>query len=269
MDYKSITVKPVTPRIGAEIGGVDLVSASEAQIDEIKTALAEHLVLFFRDQPLTHEAHRAFGMAFGPLAGHSGVPSIPEYPDIVRIHIDANSSRAPGEKWHSDLSSDPEPPLGSILALHTVPESGGDTLFASMYAAYDALSPRMKTYLEGLTAIHDGNHVYKRLFPDSDKSYPVSEHPVIRTHPVTGRKLLFVNSSYTTHLVGVPRDESDAILAFLFAHVTHPNFQVRFRWQPNSIAFWDNRSTQHLATWDYFPETRSGYRVTVAGDKPF
>jgi taurine dioxygenase len=150
-----------------------------------------------------------------------------------------------------------------------VPEFGGDTLFASMYAAYEALSPRMQAYLEGLTAIHDADHVYRPLFPDLDRKYPCSVHPVVRTHPVTGRKLLFVNSSYTTRIVEVPKDESDAILAFLYDHLKNPNFHVRFRWRPNSIAFWDNRCTQHLATWDYFPQTRSGFRVTVAGDKPF
>jgi taurine dioxygenase len=127
----------------------------------------------------------------------------------------------------------------------------------------------MKAYLEGLTAIHDADHVYRPLFPDLDRKYPCSTHPVVRTHPVTGRKLLFVNSSYVTRIAEVPQDESDAILRFLYEHMKNPNFQVRFRWTPHAIAFWDNRCTQHLATWDYFPQTRSGYRVTVAGDRPF
>lgn len=270
MSRSGITVKPLTPRIGAEVGGVDLHEPlGEAQVAQLKQALCDHLVLFFRDQPIDYERHKRFGRTFGPLAIHSAVPGIEGHPEIVAIHADANSTYVAGEGWHSDLTCDAEPPLGSILYLHTVPKSGGDTLFASMYAAYDALSERMKSFLEGLTAIHDADHVYRPLFPDVDRKYPCSTHPVIRTHPVTGRKLIFVNSSYVTRIVELPKDESDATLAFLFAHVKNPNFQVRFRWTPHSIAFWDNRCTQHLATWDYFPHVRSGWRVTVSGDKPF
>jgi taurine dioxygenase len=270
MSYEVLTVKPVTPRIGAEVFGVDLTRPlSNRQTEELKNALADHLVLFFRDQPVDHESHKSLGRSFGELAIHSGVAGLPDHPEIVAIHADANSKYVAGENWHSDLTCDAAPPMGSILYLHTVPEYGGDTLFSSMYAAYEALSPRMKAYLEGLTAVHDGDHVYRPLFPDIDRKYPVSTHPVIRTHPVTGRKLIFVNSSYTTRIVEVPKEESNAVLAFLYDHVKNPNFQVRFRWKPHSIAFWDNRCTQHLATWDYFPQTRSGFRVTVAGDKPF
>jgi taurine dioxygenase len=260
----------VTPRIGAEIGGLDLRQPLEPQqLERLKQALADHLVLFFRDQPLDHESHKRFGRAFGELAFHSAVPGLDDHPEIVAIHADADSKYVAGEDWHSDLTCDAEPPLGSILALHTVPDYGGDTLFSSMYAAYDGLSDRMKAYLEGLEAVHDADHVYRPLFPDVDRKYPSSTHPVVRTHPVTGRKLIFVNSSYVTHIVGLPADESAAVLKFLYEHVKNPNFQVRFRWSPHAIAFWDNRCTQHLATWDYFPQTRSGYRVTVAGDRPF
>lgn len=270
MSYEALTVKPVTPRIGAEVFGVDLTRPlSNRQTEELKNALADHLVLFFRDQKIDHESHKALGRSFGELAIHTGVSGLPEHPEIVAIHADANSKHVAGENWHSDLTCNDEPPMGSILYLHTVPDYGGDTLFSSMYAAYEALSPKMQAYLEGLTAIHDGDHVYRPLFPDVDRKYPCNAHPVIRTHPVTGRKLIFVNSSYTTRIVEVPKEESDAILSFLYDHVKNPNFQVRFRWKPHSIAFWDNRCTQHLATWDYFPQTRSGFRVTVAGDRPF
>jgi taurine dioxygenase len=263
-------VTPLTPRIGAEVSGLDLRQPLGAgQIAALKLALADHLVLFFRDQPIDHESHKRFGRAFGRLQLHSAVPGIEGHPEIVAIHADANSTFVAGENWHSDLTCDAEPPLGSILYLHTVPESGGDTLFASMYAAYEALSPRMQALLEGLSATHDADHVYRPLFPDVERKYPSSSHPMVRTHPVTGRKLLFVNASYTTRIEGLPKDESDAILAFLFAHVQNPNFQIRFRWSPHAIAFWDNRCTQHLATWDYFPEVRSGFRVTVAGDRPY
>ena len=270
MTYEALTIRPVTPRIGAEVSGVDLTRPlSNRQTEELKNALADHLVLFFRDQAIDHDSHKALGRAFGELAIHSAVPGLPEHPEIVAIHADANSKFVAGENWHSDLTCDASPPLGSILHLHTVPDYGGDTLFSSMYAAYEALSPRMQAYLEGLSAVHDADHVYRPLFPDVDRKYPCSIHPVIRTHPVTGRKLIFVNSSYVTHIEGLPKEESQAILGFLYDHIKNPNFQVRFRWRPNSIAFWDNRCTQHLATWDYFPQTRSGYRVTVAGDKPF
>jgi taurine dioxygenase len=270
MPYDLLDVRPMTKRIGAEIFGVDLSEPLGNQaFSEIHAALMEHQVIFFRDQPLTHDAHKAFGRAFGDLAIHSGVKGLDDHPEVVAIHADGNSKFVAGENWHSDLSCDPEPPMGSILAMHTLPDHGGDTLFASMYAAYDALSPTMKAFLDPLTAVHDGNHVYKAIFPDSTKTYPCNSHPVIRTHPVTGRKLLFVNSSYTTRINELAKDESDALLAFLYQHVKNPNFQVRFRWQQHSVAFWDNRCTQHFAVWDYFPDVRSGYRVTVAGDKPF
>jgi taurine dioxygenase len=269
-DADGVVVAPLTPRIGAEVSGLDLRQPLSArQVERLKQALADHLVLFFRDQPIDHEAHKRFGRYFGELAFHSAVPGLDDHPEIVAIHADAGSKYVAGEDWHSDLTCDLEPPLGSILRLHTVPESGGDTLFASMYAAYEALSPRMQAYLEGLTAIHDADHVYRPLFPDVDRKYPCSVHPVIRTHPVTGRKLLFVNSSYVTRLREVPEAESAAVLGFLYDHIKNPNFQVRFRWTPDAIAFWDNRCTQHLATWDYFPQVRSGFRVTVAGDRPF
>ncbi len=270
MRQGELSITPLTPSIGAEIAGVDLRDPlGDNQIGALKQALADHLVLFFRDQPIDHEAHKRFGRAFGDLALHSAVPGIDGHPEIVAIHADAESKFIAGEHWHSDLTCDAEPPLGSILYLHTVPETGGDTLFASMYAAYEALSPRMQAHLEGLTAIHDADHVYRPLFPDVQRKYPCSTHPVVRTHPVTGRKLLFVNASYTTRIVEVPKEESDAILAYLYAHLQNPNFHVRFRWTPHAIAFWDNRCTQHMATWDYFPNVRSGFRVTVAGDRPF
>ena len=270
MGYEVLDVRPMTKRIGAEIFGVDLTETLGNQaISELHDALMQHQVIFFRDQKLDHESHKRLGRAFGKLAIHSGVAGIEDHPEIVAIHADADSKFVAGEDWHTDLSANEEPPMGSILHLHTLPENGGDTLFASMYAAYDALSPTMKAFLEPLTAVHDANPVYQALFPDPTKTYPCNNHPVIRTHPVTGRKCLYVNSSYTTRIVELAKPESDAVLAMLFEHVKNPNFQVRFRWQVDSVAFWDNRCTQHFAVWDYFPETRSGFRVTVAGDRPY
>ena len=162
--------------------------------------------------------------------------------------------------------------MGSILYLHTVPEVGGDTLFASMYAAWEALSEEMKRFLDPLVAVHESEHVYKGRYEDGEmrrNSYPRAEHPVVRTHPVTGRKALFVNSGFTTRIKGLRRAESDAVLRMLFEHVKDARFQCRFRWRPHSVAFWDNRCVQHLAIWDYYPQTRSGVRVTIAGDRPY
>jgi taurine dioxygenase len=275
MGYASIVVSPVTPRIGAMVEGVTLANPlSNRQVEELHQALAEHQVLFFRDQPMDEEAHKRVGRYFGELHVHPAFPGPEGHPEILPIHADANSKRVSGERWHSDVSCDEEPPLGSILYLHTVPTCGGDTLFASQYAAYEALSPRMKAYLEGMTATHSGEHVYRKTNAllgrdDSDKIFPTASHPVVRTHPVTKRKALFVNGHFTTHINGLPRDEGRAIFEFLCKHGTREEFQVRFSWKPHSVAFWDNRCVQHQALWDYYPQTRSGRRVTIKGDRPF
>ncbi len=272
MPYETIEVKPVTPRIGAEIFGADLAKPlGNQQFDEIHTALMEHQVVLFRDQHMTLEQHKAFGRLFGDLHIHPGSPGPEGHPEILVIHADANSKHIAGERWHSDVSCDQEPPMGSILHIHKLPPVGGDTLFASMYAAYDALSDRMKTYLVGLTATHEGEHVFRGRYgvDDTGKVYPKAVHPVVRTHPVTRRKAIYVNCNFTTRINELSREESDAVLRFLYEHCAKPDFQVRFRWQPYSVAFWDNRCVQHIAMWDYFPQVRSGYRVTVKGDRPF
>ncbi|HEY5300050.1 MAG TPA: TauD/TfdA family dioxygenase [Acetobacteraceae bacterium] len=271
--FESITVDKLTPIIGAEIGGVDLSQPlGNRAFDEIHRALAENLVIFFRDQHLTQEQHLGFGRRFGELHVHPAAPHAPGHPELMIIHADKDSPRANGEGWHTDVSCDVEPPMGSILYIKTCPPHGGDTLFASMYAAYEALSERMKRYLEGLTAIHDGEDVYRGTYANygvADKpSYPRAEHPVIRTHPVTGKKALYVNAGFTRGLAGIPQDESHAVLRYLYEHAANPLFQCRFRWRENSVAFWDNRCAQHRAMWDYWPHTRSGFRVTVAGEKP-
>lgn len=274
MPYEIIKVKPVTARIGAEIEGVDLTKPLDQQtFREVHQALMDYCVIFFRDQPLDHESHKAFGRMFGELHVHPAIPGPEGHPEILPIHADENSTYIAGERWHSDVSCDEEPPMGSILYLHTVPEFGGDTLFSNMYAAYDALSDRMKTYLDGLTARHDGEPHYRgrytdKVADDSAKTYPFCDHPVVRTHPVTGRKCLFINPIFTTRINGLPRLESDALLRMLHEHCAMADYHVRFRWQPNSVAFWDNRAVQHLAIWDYYPNVRSGYRVTIKGERP-
>ncbi len=172
----------------------------------------------------------------------------------MKIYADKDSPRANGEGWHSDVSCDLEPPMGSILYIRQCPPRGGDTLFANMYAAYESLSDRMKTYLDGLTAMHDGEQTYRGLYANhgvADRpEYPRAEHPIVRTHAVTGKKSLYVNRGFTRYIVGIPRDESDAMLAYLYQHAENPLFQCRFRWSENAIAFWDNRCAQHRAMWD-------------------
>ncbi len=273
MSQTSVTIRPVTPVIGAEIADVDLEDLDETDFRTVHDALMAHGVLFFRDQDISIESQKALGARFGELVVHPNDPGLEGHPEVMRIHADENSKRATGERWHSDVSCDPVPPMGSILRMHTVPESGGDTLFASMYAAYESLSDRMKTFLEGLTAIHDGGPYYRdvnRLIgrEDDGRAYPSAEHPVVRTHPVTGRKSLFVNQMFTARIVDLPARESESVLDFLFGHVKRPDFQCRFRWRENSVAFWDNRCTQHHAIWDYWPEIRTGYRVTIRGERP-
>jgi taurine dioxygenase len=274
MRNSQIEIHPLTGVIGAEVHGVDLREPMEdATFEQVHDALLEHFVIFFRDQDITSEQHLEFGRRFGELHLHPSAPIIDDNPELMKIHADATSPFAEGTNWHTDVSSDEEPPMASILHLSTVPKVGGDTLFANMYAAYDALSDTMKTMLAPLTALHTSDvHVgrYEQIGGGLRRSeHPSAVHPVIRTHPETGRKLIYVNKPFTHHIVGMKSAESEALLNFLYAHTALPQFQCRFRWKKNSIAFWDNRCTQHLATWDYFPETRSGVRVTVKGERPF
>jgi taurine dioxygenase len=273
MTYASIQVEKLTPNAGAEVRGADLSQPlDERTFKEIHAALIDNGVIFFRDQHLTPAQQKAFGRLFGELHIHPAAPKeVPEHPEILVIHADENSKHVAGENWHSDVSCDLEPPMGSILYMHELPPVGGDTLFASMYAAYEALSEPMKRFLEPLTAMHEGEHVYRGRYgvDDRGKVFPKAEHPVIRTHPVSGRKALYVNGGFTTRIKQLPRPESDAVLQFLYRHVETPEFHCRFRWQVNWVAFWDNRCMQHHAMWDYYPQRRHGHRVTIKGDTPF
>ena len=273
MTHASIQVHKLTPHVGAEVSGVDLSQPlGERSVKEIHAALVDNGVIFFRDQHLTPDQQKDFGRLFGALHMHPAAPSLLEgHPEILVIHADEKSKHVAGENWHSDVSCDPEPPMGSILYMQELPPVGGDTLFASMYAAYDALSEPMKRFLEPLTAMHEGEHVYRGRYgvDDAGRVFPKAEHPVIRTHPVSGRRALFVNGGFTTRIPQLARTESDAVLQFLFRHVETPEFQCRFRWRVNSVAFWDNRCVQHHAMWDYYPQRRHGHRVTIRGDKPF
>jgi taurine dioxygenase len=272
MCYVSIQVEKLTPHVGAEVRGVDLaLPLDERTFKEVHDALIEHGVIFFRDQRLTPDQQKAFGRRFGELHIHPAAPSLQGHPEILVIHADEHSKRVAGEDWHSDVSCDPEPPMGSILYMHELPPVGGDTLFASMYAAYDMLSDPMRRFLEPLTAMHEGEHVFRGRYgvKDEGRVFPRAEHPVIRTHPVSGKRALFVNRGFTTRIVQLKRAESAAVLDFLYRHVETPELQCRFRWQPRSVAFWDNRAVQHHAMWDYYPQRRHGHRVTIKGDAPF
>ncbi len=273
---RSISIEPLNPVIGAEIKGLDLrQTLSDEDIRIVQDALNEHQVMFFRDQDITSEQHLAFGRRFGELHVHPSIRSKPreKWTETLPVYADANTKRVVGDKWHTDVSCDEKPPYASILHLTVVPKTGGDTLFSSMYAAYQALSEPLKRFLEPLTATHDGAPNYadraRRDGQDTaDSIHPRAVHPVIATHPLTKRKAIYVNSIFTVRINELSEHESDDVLAFLFEHVTRPDFQCRFRWQPDSIAFWDNRAVQHYAVWDYYPHVRSGRRVTIRGDRP-
>lgn len=274
--YKTITVEAVAPVIGVEIKGVDLTRPlPEEQFEELRDALANHCVVFFRDQPeLAPEQQVAFGKRFGDLHVHPAAPTLEGNAEVFVIHTHKDSQVNNGGNWHTDVSCDEEPPLGTILQLHKTPSAGGDTLFANMYAAFDALSDRMQEILSGMEALHESEHIFRGRYSDrgvndSERVYPEALHPIVRTHPVSGRQALYVNRSFTTKIIGFSDKESKALLDFLFQHMEQPQFQVRFRWAKNSIAFWDNRCAQHLALWDYWPEERKGHRVTVKGERPF
>ena len=276
MAYETIEVKPLSPIIGAEIGGVDISKPLGNQtFQEIHDALMQHQVIFFRDQEMDLDEHKAFGRLFGELHIHPAARETKGHPEVLTIHADERSKVVAGMKWHSDVSCDAEPPMGSILHLHEIPEVGGDTMFASMYAAYDALSEPVKAFIDGLQAWHESAHVHrdrlghKGKLRDGEDSYPASLHPVVRTHPVSGRKCLFVNENFTTRIEGLKPHESDAVLKMLNEHIATPEFHCRFAWREKSVAFWDNRCAQHRTVWDYYPQVRHGYRVTVAGDRPY
>jgi alpha-ketoglutarate-dependent taurine dioxygenase len=261
----SITVTPVAPKLGAEIGNIDLTKPlSDQTVTELKRAFTEHQVIFFRDQKLSvDDLARAAGYFgtpenFNPLITE-GTSQKTEHPVVRRLHYDDKSPKVAGENWHSDQTCVPMPPLGTMLYHHTIPPNGGgDTMFGSMYEAYEALSPKMKSYLEGLTATHDGKHIF-------GPTCPSSVHPVVVRHPESGRKLIFVNTTFTRKMNELPAKEGNALLRFLLDHCAGAEWTCRFRWSPHSMVFWDNRCTHHRVIGDFWPHVRSGYRVQVEG----
>lgn len=276
MAYDTLTVKPLTPVIGAEIQGIDLSQRlSNQQMADIRDAFAAHSVIIFRDQHIDRAAHKQFARQFGPLHVHPLNLKAEDDPEILLVKTTKNSKYTAGDGWHTDVTCDARPPLGSMLYITEVPDelgSGGDTVFSSMYMAYETLSPTMQTFLEGLTAIHDGAKPYVGAYnakPQSGDAFPKNEHPVIGVHPETGRKVLYVNSGFTTAIKGLSPFESKSLLEMLFRHIEmNVNFQCRVRWTANMLVFWDNRCTQHHASWDYYPFSRYGERVSIIGDPP-
>jgi len=274
-------IRKIAGALGAEISGVDLAGPLDDRVfAEIHAALLEHLVIFFRDQHLTPEQHIAFGRRFGELHVHPYIPNLEGYPEIIKLK---SAEDGPGEMayqsntWHTDLTYSAEPPMASILYGVTVPEAGGDTMWNNLYAAYEGLSPRMRAFVDDLTATHNivtsmpANFMEQNWAPDQLKRLqemtPPVEHPVVRTHPETGRKCLFVNRNFTSHINELSRFESDSLLRLLYEHIEQPEYVVRFHWREGSLAMWDNRCTQHYALTDY-RSLRVMHRVTVCGDLP-
>ena len=266
VSYESITATPSSPHIGAEISDIDLTRPlSNAQVSELRDAFARFQVLFFRDQKISFEDQIRLAGYFGKLGRHVGASTISKKTDndmVRKFHYDETSKQISGENFHSDQSCAKHPPVATMLYNHTIPpDGGGDTEFASMYAAYEALSPGMKVFLEGLTATHDGTRIF-------GPGTPVSVHPVITRHPVTKREVIYVNTDFTSHINELPRLEGQRILQFLIDHCDKAEWTCRFRWTPHSIAFWDNRCCHHKAIWDYWPNVRSGFRVQIEGEGP-
>jgi taurine dioxygenase len=272
-------LKPYSGSIGVEVRGIDLCqSLNESQFDELSKALLEHEVLFFRDQALKPENHADLANLFGQPQLHEAYPHVEGYPQITILENDeANPSKI--EMWHTDMTFRPCPPLGSILHGLIIPDKGGDTLFASMSAAYEGLSDKMQSFLSGLTAIHDFSFGFKESLEEPGGSQrlaemvlanPPVEHPVVRTHPKSGTKGLFVNSLFTSRIAEMKDTESRALLDFLFEHMVVPEFTCRFDWRTDSVAFWDNRITQHKPVNDYYPAHRKLQRITIDdGQRPF
>jgi taurine dioxygenase len=275
--FQHISVSPIAGALGAEIGGVHLGQIDDATFKEVRGALVEHQVLFFRDQEITRDQHKAFGRRFGTLQIHPYLQPLKDqgHPEFVVLQSDKEHPYL-AEAWHSDVTFVDEPPLGSVLRCVTAPEFGGDTMWASMYAAYEALSDTMQRLLSGLVAVHDTARTFSRTDYKTEhiggKPAPQvlsAEHPMVRTHPESGRKGLYVNSTFTASIKGMKPRESATLLEFLYHHMETPDFSCRFRWRANSVAMWDNRCTQHRVVADNRGANRRMERITINGDRPF
>lgn len=279
MRNSAIDISPIAGALGAEIGGVDVAQdLDDTVIRAIRQALLDYGVIFFRDQYLDREQHKAFTRRFGEIFIHPNYNGVSADPEIVDIRREPGDKKIVGEDWHTDTTMVAEPPMGAILYAIEVPPYGGDTLFANQYLAYDSLSPGLKQTLEGLRAVHTDRMVAgpqagmnalrsTKVREDANWRETISFHPVVRTHPETGRKMLFVNRSYTVGFEGWTEAESKPLLEYLLEHGHRPEYTCRFRWSNGSIAFWDNRCTKHLAVHDAGPFRRIMRRTQICGDR--
>jgi taurine dioxygenase len=280
--HPNLELRPLSGNLGAEIEGVDLAKLDDETFAAIHQALLDHSMIFFRNQQLQHADQIAFGRRLGELDVHPIAVGMEKHPEIIRVLKPAGEAASFGTSWHSDNTFFEKPSMASILYGVTVPAVGGDTLWASMERAYEALSPGMKKIVDDLVAIHSAARAYDPKvtgeakyrgeaainYRHSAAIYEEVEHPLIRTHPETGRRSIFVNAMFTQRIVGLSQRESQAILDFLYEHATRPEFTCRLRWEPGTVAVWDNRCTQHYALDDYQGFERLMYRVSVQGDRP-
>lgn len=275
----AIETTRVSRALGVIVSGVDISrKLPQSAIDQLSDLLVEHKVLFFRDQPITPQAQRDFAANFGTLHIHPIYPVLPDLPEILLL--DNHEAFLPdNDNWHTDVTFSKTPPLAGILAAKRIPPVGGDTLWSDSTAAYEALSEPVRRLLDGLTAQHSvaksfpperwqSDPAFKERYERAVAKHPPVNHPVVRTHPVSRRKGLFVNEGFTTHINELKTRESETLLRFLFSHIANQEFTIRWRWKVDDIAFWDNRNTQHYAIADYLPERRTMHRATVDGDAP-
>ncbi len=262
--------------IGAQVRGIDLRRPiAPATFDALQAAFVRHEVLVFREQDITLDQQMDFGRLFGELSIHPFSPNLDDKREVIVLDYTADNPPALTDQWHADETFRGAPPALTILRANVVPEYGGDTLFASMTAAYTGLSERMKRYIHGLEAVHDfkpwrplftSSESHQKKLRELETAFPNPSHPVVRIHPVTGRRLINVNAQFTTRINGVSAEESEMILQYLYGRAKVPEFQLRVKWQPHTVVMWDNRSVHHYAPHDYYPQRRSMSRVTVAGD---
>jgi taurine dioxygenase len=290
-DSVDLRTTPLSATIGAEIRGVDLTRPlSDTTVRELRNRLLEYKVIFFPGQHLEPEQHVALARNFGePTPAHPVLPGLDGFPEVFEIDYSRAAQlresygdvvdRYDGLSWHTDVTFVERPPLGSILNAVVIPAAGGDTMFSDQRAAYEALSEPLREFLEGLVAVHDGQRAFGAILKAREdgggewegkqyKSLDPVEHPVVRTHPETGHKSLFVNAGFTSHIKGLSLAESDALLQFLYAHATKPQFTVRYHWHAGDLGFWDNRVTQHSVVGDFGGQHRVIQRVTLRGDRP-
>lgn len=279
-EYKRISVQPIAGSVGAEICGVEIAAGLDDEtFAEIHRAFLAHLVIFFRDQQLDDDALMAFGQRFGPLFVHPNFVPDPICPAVVRVRTEPQDTRIVGAEWHTDTTCMAAPPLGAVLHAVQTPPAGGDTLFANQYLAFEALSSGLQDMLSGLYAVHSDRRVAgpqagvskgraSKVREDDEWRETVHEHPVVRTHPQTGQKALFINRAYTLRFRGMTEDESAPLIDYLLAHATRPEFTCRFSWTPGAVAVWDNRCLMHIAVHDYPGHLRLMHRVQIAGDRP-